>query len=435
MKLTKDGYKPRLESKRMELYLDSFDAVCVEGPKACGKTWFSLNHSNSAFFLAQWDGNFQNRRLVETDLNYAFVGECPHLIDEWQEIPAIWDAVKWKSDESIGMGKFILTGSSTPSKKGIMHSGTGRIGSMKLRTMSLFESGDSSGKVSLTDIFDNRKITNLDDDVTLEHLIYLTSRGGWPKIIGSKPENATEYVRGYVDSILNDASTLDGTQRNLEKIKMIFKSLARNEGTLAPISRIIADAADGANDGSKEFNKELTSTEKTVREYIDIFDRMFLIENQNAFSPTLTSDVRIGKTPKRHLTDPSLAIASLNLSNEQLLSNLDVYGHFFESMCIRDLDIYAKYLGGKIFHYRDLQNREIDAVIELPDGRYGLFEIKLGSYEIDDAAKKMINIVEMWKKNGLKKEPTVMCVICGVYSASYRREDGVYVVPITTLKP
>ncbi len=435
MKFSKERYLKRIMDDEFGLYLEAFGAICVEGPKGCGKTWFSMNNSRSAFMLADPDNNFMNRRLAEADIGVVFEGDRPHLIDEWQDISEIWDATKSMVDSSDDSGQFILTGSSTPQLKGIRHSGAGRIGILRLRTMSLYESGDSSGKISLKDMFDGRLERTMTGDVSLMGLIGLTVRGGWPQLIGKSPEASALAVRGYVDRLIDDAARLDDITRDRNKIAMAFRSLSRHESTLAHASRISADMPDMENDGSTGFNKGLSITDKTMRGYVDVFDRLFLIENQTAYSPNLKSELRVGKMPKRHLTDPSLAIAALGLDAHMLYADPKLYGSYFEAMCERDLDIYIRSMGGRLFHYRDHNNREVDAVAELRDGRYALFEIELGTREIDDAAENLIRIREIWQGKGVDRMPEFMCVICGMSNAAYRRNDGIYVVPITALGP
>lgn len=435
MTLTRKGYKNRILDKQFPTYLEAFGAVCVQGPKGCGKTWFSLNASKSAFMVNDPTDGFNNKRLAELDVTIAFQGEQPHLIDEWQDVKTIWDAAKTMVDEESKNGCFILTGSSTPKIKGSSHTGTARMGIVSLRTMSLYESGDSSGSISLVDLFENNLKTTVGKKTDIDKLIYLTIRGGWPRSIGLSLDAATLAARGYVDLLIEDASSLDGIIRDKEKISRTFKSLARNESVLAKKTTIISDTLEEVNDGTKEFNDELEVNKKTVDIYLDIFSRMFLIENQPMYSPNLKSPIRTGKQFKRHLTDPSLAIAALELSAAQLKSNLEVFGYYFEALCERDLAIYAKSLDGKLYHYRDYLNREIDAIVELSDGRWGAIEIKVGINEVDSAAEQLISIIDLWKEKGLKKDPSFLCVVTGTGNVAYRREDGVFVVPITMLKP
>lgn len=435
MTLTKKGYRKRIMDKILESYVSSIGAVCIEGPKGCGKTWTSLNVSNSAFLLGDPSGNFNNKYLASIDVNNAFKGDIPHLIDEWQIIPMIWDATKFKVDELNRPGCFILTGSSTPVKKGIDHSGTGRIGVFKLRTMSLYESGDSLGEISLMDLFANKIPVTECKMMDLNEIIYLTIRGGWPMLIGKNLDYIHTFLKGYIDGVIEDASSLDGRYSDKSKTARVLRSLARNESSPANMSTIVSDSLEELNDGSGEFSKKLNVSEKTVYKYLDNFHRLFLIEDQYEYSPNVKSDIRVGKLPKRHLTDPSLSIATLGLTAERLKSDLKTFGYYFEALCVRDLGIYAKADNGKIFHYRDKDGREIDAIIELADGRWGAIEIKLGGYEeIDSAAKNLINIINYWKKKELKKDPSFLCVIYGIGNLAYRREDGVLVVPIGALK-
>ena len=427
MTLRKDGYVQRIADERLEKMLNSFGAVCIEGPKWCGKTWTGLNHSNSVIYINDPSGNFQNRRLAEIDPELILKGEGPRLIDEWQEVPQIWDAVRHKVDMISDKGRFILTSSATPNNDGIMHSGAGRIGRIRMHTMSLYESGDSSGEVSLLELFD--KPWNKDlftNEVRLEHLIDLTIRGGWPGILGLRTEDAMEVSKSYLDAIINeDIQTIDYKKRDIMKMRMLLRSLARNESTIVNKSTLARDISD-SDDGAISF--------PTLSDYLDVLDRLHIIEVQPAFDPNMRSSVRVGKAPKRRFTDPSLAIAALGATPKMMIGDLNTYGLMFESMCIRDLEIYAESFGGRVYHYRDGEGREIDAVIELPDGRWGAFEIKLGSDRLDRAAEKLIKIDELVSKGRGSKRPSVLCVICGLSSAAYRRDDGVFVIPITALK-
>lgn len=435
MTLTRNGYRKRIMDDALSVNLDSIGATCVEGPKGCGKTWFSLNKAESAFMIGDRSNNFGNRRLAMLDVNTAFEGELPHLIDEWQEIPMIWDATKDAVDELNRFGCFILTGSSTPVIKGIDHSGTGRIGTIRLRTMSLYESGDSSGKISLMDLFDNDIAVSRCDMTGIDGIIYLTMRGGWPMLIGKKSESVRTYLNEYVSNAIEDISRLDGGFADRKKIARVFRSLARNESQTVGFSKIVADSMEEPNDGSSDFSRKMNLSENTVHKYIDAMDRLFLIEDQYVYSPNVKSNIRVGKLPKRHLTDPSLSIAALGLSEKRLKSDPKTLGYFFEAMCVRDLTIYAEANGGKVFHYRDNDGREIDAIVELDDGRWGAVEIKLGGDdEIDKAAKNLKSVTDYWERKGLEYGPSFLCVIYGVGDVAYRRDDGVLVVPITALK-
>ena len=370
MTLTKPGYRPRLVDDRVELMLRTFGAVCIEGPKYSGKTWTSLNHANSAAMLGSAEGNFETRRLAEIDPSLVLEGDRPHLVDEWQDVPAIWDAVRDRVDDSTEKGRFILTGSSTPKTKGIHHSGNGRIGDIRMDTMSLFESGDSEGNVSLASLFDGTFRNVACGQPSLRRLVDLTVRGGWPGAMGLEPESALEFNRTYVRNISDrDVKRMDDKERDIHKVGMLIRSLARNESTLASKSKLASDIKEEDGWGPAE---------NTVNDYLGILNRMFLIEDQPAFNPGLRSSYRVGKTAKRHLADPSLAAAAMGANIENLFRDLNTFGLLFEALCERDLRVYSQSLGGTIGHYRDGRGNEIDTAVQLPDGRWGAFEIKLG---------------------------------------------------------
>lgn len=424
MTLTPIGYRPRLAESELDVMLRAFGAVSIEGPKFCGKTWLSRSRANSEISLNNPDGNYANRTLVNLNPMAAFEGEIPHLIDEWQEVPALWGATKDVVDRSPENGRFILSGSSTPPYKTRTHSGAGRIGRMRIRTMSLYESGDSTGQVSLESLFKDG-FEPISSQTDLSELIRLAVRGGWPRNINLNEAEAIVANRAYIDTIKDDAVSIDGKNRNSRKIDMLLRSLARNESTYATKASIVRDM--------NEFDGDSVS-EVSITHYLEILDRMFLVNDQPAFNPNYRSSVRVGRTKKRHLADPSLAVAAMYLNSEKLLGDLNTFGFIFEAMCVRDLDVYASCFGGTVSQYRDDKGREIDAVVEMPDGRWGAFEIKLGAHQIDSAADNLIGIREYMAERGART-PDVLCVICGLSQAAYCREDGVYVVPITALKP
>lgn len=426
MDLTPEGYRPRIVDAQIDRYLRIFGAVCVEGPKFCGKTWTSEAHCTSEFKVGDPSNNFQNRTLARIDVGYALDGEAPHLIDEWQEVPGIWDAVRSEVDSSSENGRFVLTGSSTPKAKGVMHSGAGRIVDIPMRTMTLFESGDSDGRVSLASLFDG----SFQDSLSHEHrdlrrIIDLTVRGGWPQHIRLSPDDAQDAIAGYMVRVVKDASTLDGNLSE-ETIGMVLRSLARNESTIASYETLLRDIAQA--EGS-------TVSSETYKKYREALGRIFLIRDQPSFDPSYRSPVRVGKAPKRHLTDPALAAVAMGMSSEMLINDLQTYGFLFEAMCERDLDVYAQANRGRMFHYRDHDGREIDAVVEMPNGRWGAFEIRLGTNQIDDAAENLLKVDRYFEKKGARRRPTVLAVICGMTASAYRRPDGVYVIPITSLRP
>ena len=424
--MEKKGYRPRIIDNKIEEYLGVFGALCIEGPKWCGKTWTSSFHSRSEIYLGDPAGNFQNRNLAELSPDLVLQGEPPRLIDEWHEVPPLWDAVRFHVDQSSEKGLFILTGSSTPNHKGILHSGAGRIARIRMRPMSLYESGDSSGMVSLGDLCADRMESVMTGEVRLTDLIGYILRGGWPASLGLSIKEASLLPRQYLDAIVDDdVYRIDGVKRDTTKIRLLLRSLARNESTTATNRSLKNDV--------KEKDDEDIDVD-TIASYLDIFSRLFLIENQQPFSSKIRSSVRVKQAEKRHFADPSLAAALLGATEEKLLGDLNTLGFLFEALCERDLRIYTDAFGGQLYHYQDYQNREVDAVIQLPGGEWCAFEIKLGANQIDEAAAVLVKL-----KNDIAKEPggippKVLCVVCGMSNAAYKRADGVYVVPITALR-
>lgn len=420
-------YRPRVIDKLVDEYLTIFGAVCIEGPKWCGKTRTSNEHSKSSIFLGDPRGNFQNRNLAVISPELVLQGEYPRLIDEWQEVPALWDAVRYFVDTHQQKGLFVLTGSSTPNRKGILHSGAGRIARLRMRPMSLWESGDSSGNVSLRKLFTGENDSVMTGDVSLIHIINLIVRGGWPGSIGISPESAGLLAKEYINAVINDdASRIDGIKRDKQKLELLLRSLARNESTTASNLTLKKDMQ--ATEGF-DIDKE------TIAMYLDVFNRLFLIDNQRPFAPSLRSSVRIKQQEKRHFCDPSLAVAILNATPSMLINDLETLGFLFESLCVRDLRIYAESFNAQLYHYQDYKNREVDAVISFEDGSWGAFEIKLGANQIESAAKNLLALRNDLMKENPKLAPSLLCVICGLSNAAYRRPDGVFVVPITALKP
>ncbi len=421
----KAKYKKRVIDSLVEKYLKTFGAICIEGPKWCGKTWTSSYHSKSEYLIGNPENNFQNRSLAELSPSLVLEGDTPRLLDEWQEVPPIWDAVRYIVDQRGEKGQFILTGSSTPKRKGILHSGAGRIGKLRMRTMSLYESGDSSGKVSLSDLCQGKITSVITGEVNLRDLADYIVRGGWPGNLDVPTENASILPQSYIDAILDDdTQRIDGKKYDLSKMRLLLRSLARNESTTATNIKLMKDIK-AVDDESVDYD--------TITTYLDVFTRLFLIDNQQPFSTNIRSSVRVKQAEKRHFCDPALVCALLKATPERLIGDLETFGFLFEGMCERDLKIYAESFNANVYHYQDYLNREIDAVIELPDGRWCAFEIKLGANQIDKAAASLIGIRDSISKDG-GKAPSVLCVICGMSNAAYVRPDGVLVVPITALK-
>lgn len=419
-------YLPRLIDKKLDEYLKAFGAICIEGPKWSGKTMTSEQHCRSIFAVGAPAGNFNNRKLAETDPSMTLEGDIPRLIDEWQDVPAIWDAVRFSVDFRDAAGQFILTGSAVPPRSDYIHSGAGRIARIRMRPMSLFESGDSTGSVSLKSLFDGKRISCLTGDVSLKQLIEFIIRGGWPQSVGKDFSSAKLFPRQYIDAIISeDLNRVDDTRRDIRKMELLLRSLARNESTAASNRKLASDIAAA---------EEQTLDVETVSEYLNVFERLFLLDNQQPFSISMRSSIRVKQAVKRHFSDPSLACALLGASADALLNDLDTLGLLFEALVERDLAIYAEAHGGKLFHYQDYRNNEIDAVVEMPDGSWGAFEIKLGAGKIDEAATNLIRIQRVINKGSRGKAAAFLCVISGLTNAAYVRPDGVYVVPITALR-
>ena len=375
--------------------------------------------------LGNPDGNFQNRQLAQMSPSLVLEGETPRLIDEWQEVPQLWDAVRYKVDQSGNKGQFILTGSATPNHKGILHSGAGRIAKLRMRPMSLFESGNSSGDISLKDICEGRIEPKISGEVDLRKLIDFIIRGGWPANQETTLKQAAYLPIQYIRAVLDDdVYRIDNVKRDKHKMELLLRSLARNEATTVTNKKLKNDI--------KEIDDEDIDVE-TVATYLDVFQRLFLTDNQKPFEAKLRSSIRIKQAEKRHLSDPSLAAALLNATPEMLLNDLNTLGFLFEALCERDLKIYAESFDAELYHYQDYNNNEMDAVIAMPDGKWCGFEIKLGANQIDMAAENLIKIKNEIKASG-GTAPDSLCVICGLSNAAYQRPDGVFVVPITALR-
>ncbi len=421
----KSVYRPRVIDGTVEKYLEVFGAICIEGPKWCGKTWTSSYHSNSEFLIGDPSNNFQNRTLAEISPSIILEGATPRLIDEWQEVPPVWDAVRYTVDQRAKKGQFILTGSSTPKRKGVLHSGAGRIGKLRMRTMSLYESGESSGAVSLQELCGGKMVPALTGEVDLRDLAYYVVRGGWPGNLNASAEDASLLPQSYLDAILDDDSQrIDGKKYDIAKMRLLLRSLARNESTTATNKKLLNDIRavdDETLDGD------------TVATYLDVFERLFLLDNQPPFSANIRSSVRVKQAEKRHFCDPALACALLKATPDRLIRDLETFGFLFEALVERDLKIYAESFGASVFHYQDYNGREVDAVIELRDGTWCAFEIKLGANQIEKAASDLLSLKNSIAAGG-GIPPAVLCVICGMSNAAYVRPDGVFVVPITALK-
>lgn len=423
MTLKKEGYKERLIDKKIEECLKIFGAVSIVGPKYCGKTWTSLAHSKSVKYINTNDKKLYT--LAQMDVNQILDGEYPILIDEWQLIPSIWDCVRRKCDEDKIKGKFILTGSATVKENTIDHSGAGRICKLDMGTMSLFESGESDGFVSLNDLFKNIEFKgHLTKELSLEDISSLIIKGGWPDNIENTPKESQLIVKSYIKDILDkDINEIDGVKRDRNKMEKLLKSLARNESTLASNETLIKDVIENEYDS---INKE------TVGEYLNVLDKLHLIQNQQAFNPNVRSRENVGKTAKRHFTDPSIVCGLLNLNYDKMIQDLNTFCFLFESLVERDLRIYSNYNNGELRHFRNnVSGLEIDSIVINEEGDYGAIEIKLGSNQIEEAKT---NLLKFYEK--VDKKPKFMCIICGLWNNVMKdSKTGIYIIPINALKP
>lgn len=426
---TPDGYIPRIVDYQIDDLMKIYGAVCVEGPKWCGKTWTSRNHAASVSFISDPANNFMNKQLAETDPSLVLEGKLPRLIDEWQEVPSIWDAVKFRVDQTKDKGLYILTGSSTPVRKGELHGGSGRIGKVRMRTMSLYESGHSSGNISIMDLFDDKLKAISLRDIRLTELVDYVVRGGWPGSQILSPNQSQRIIKDYLLNIPDDMERTDGKKRDIKKVTALLRALGRAESNMTSKSNLKRVMEEYSEDN---LNASPASID-TISDYLDCFNRLFLLEDQPYFENKLRSSVKALKNPKRHFADPSLAVAAIDASHEMLMQDLNTFGYLFEALCIRDLRIYADYHGASVYHYSDEDNNEADAIIQLNDGRWGMFEIKVGFNQVDAAANGLISLKEKFYRE-TKSEPAFLCVICGMSMAAYKRPDGVFVVPVTALK-
>ena len=419
-------YYSRISDKVLEEHLESKGAALIEGPKWCGKTTSAKHLAKSFIEMDRPDMTEQYQQMARIKPSALLEGEVPHLIDEWQIAPGIWNAVRYEVDQRGEFGQFILTGSSVPPVlDDSMHTGTGRIVRMKMRPMSLFESKDSTGSVSLEDLFLGHDISAADNH-NIDDIAYFICRGGWPLAIKASRKVALKQAFDYYDSIVNDdISRVDGIKRDSERTKRLMKSYARNVATQSSLETIREDCVVNVTD---TFDKE------TLYSYIGALKKTFVIEDSPAWNPNLRSKTAIRTADTRYFVDPSIATAALGLGPEDLINDLNLMGLIFENLCVRDLRIYADSLDGDVFHYRDKSGLECDAVIHLRNGRYGLIEVKLGGDKlINEGAENLLKLAAKIDSDKMK-EPAFMMVLCGVAPFAYRREDGVYVVPISCLK-
>lgn len=426
MGLVKEGYIPRLVDPLVTETLAAMGAVSVEGPKWCGKTWTSLTHAESVFYVADPAGGFGNRQLAILDPQSVLSGPQPRLIDEWQEVPGLWDAVRFQVDQDQGKSLFLLTGSATPVDGATVHSGVGRIGRVRMRPMTLVESGESTGVISLKSLVAGDSIKPARSEMDLRRLIELVCRGGWPGVVRGSVQQAQVAARNYLDTVARiDISEIGGVQRDPARVMALFASLARNTATLVSYPTLRRDIA--------QFSEEDLSI-TTIRNYVALLERLFIIEEIPAWSPHLRSSTRLRASPKRCFADPSLAVAAMNASPEQLLADLNTFGFLFESMCLRDLLVYADVHGARLSHYRDDSGLEADLVMVFPNGQWVALEIKTGFNQIEDAAAHLLRLSAKLQQGGLRP-PSCLGVVVGIGGIAQRRPDGVCVLPIDMLGP
>lgn len=420
-------YKHRIADGILEKKLRSKGAVLIEGPKWCGKTTTAEQQARSILYMDNPASFESNLQMAEIDPGILLEGDTPRLIDEWQLAPKLWDTMRFEVDHRHQVGQFILTGSAVPSdEESMKHSGTGRFSWLTMRPMSLYESGESNGKVSLSHLFESRENIVATNNLRIDDIAFLICRGGWPFACSLQGDAALAQAFDYVDAVIKkDVSRVDGTNRNITTTRLLMRSYARNQGSQATIGTIVADMMT---------NDENEIGIKTAGSYLDALRKIFVIEDSEAWNPNLRSKTAIRTANTRYFIDPSIGTAVLGLGPKDLINDLNTMGLFFETLCVRDLRIFADALDGQVFHYRDKSGLECDAVIHLRNGRYGLVEIKLGGDRlINEGASNLLALVDKINTDKMK-EPSFVMVLTGTGDFAYRRKDGVYVVPIGCLK-
>ena len=426
-------YLPRLMDAQLQETLSYIGAVLIVGPKWCGKTTTAEMQAKSVLKMQDPDQAKGYLATAETKPSLLLMGENPRLLDEWQIAPVLWDAVRTAVDNRHETGLFILTGSNSVDEKKIMHSGTGRIAKLQMYPMSLYESKESNGSISLRALFDDPAldIDGVKSDLTVEQLVFAACRGGWPASLNAKSEKGALFIsKTYLQSVCDeDCSSIDGVRRDPQRMRTILRSYARNISTLATNASILSDIQANFSDLS----------EPTLYAYLNVLKRLFVIEDVPAWNPSIRSATSMRSGNKKEFTDPSIAVAALNLSPKKLLLDLHTFGFIFETLCIRDLKVYSASLGGRVSYYHDRFDLEADCVLHLDNGKYALIEFKLGSRQIEEGAQHLCGLRNLIRKNNAEKpqqklsEPDLLIVITGGEIA-YRREDGVCVIPIGCLK-
>ena len=421
-------YKNRVIDRLLADKLEAMGAVLIEGPKYCGKTTTGEQQARSVLYMADPEIKDRNLTMASTNIKRLLAGDTPRLIDEWQIAPKLWDAIRFEVDHRGEDGQFMLTDSAAPaSTSEIFHSGTGRFGWIKMRTMSLWESGDSTGDVSLGGLFSSENEVDGTSNLEIRRIAFLVCRGGWPKASLKTNESAALIeAREYVESVCrNDISRVDDVQRNAELTLRLMRSYSRHQGAQVSVATILADI---------KSNEASDTTEATVASYINALKRIFVIEDMAAWNPNLRSKTAIRSSDTRYFTDPSIAAAALGLGPDDLLDDPNTFGLLFETMAVRDLRVYAEALGGQVYHYRDKNGLECDAIVHLRNGRYGLIEIKLGGDNLIEAGATTLKKLASKIDTDKMKSPSFMMVLTAIGEYAYRRLDGVLVVPIGCLR-
>ncbi len=420
-------YRSRIADGILKRKLEGKGAVLIEGPKWCGKTTTAEQIAASVLYMDDPEKKEQNITMSELNPKRLLSGPAPRLIDEWQLAPKLWDTVRFEVDHRGEPGQFILTGSAVPADtKEIAHSGTGRFTWLTMRPMSLFESGDSTGDVSLKALFDgNAKIDGC-SSLSFDRLAFLVCRGGWPQAVDMRDEIALDQAADYCDAVIrSDINRVDNIQKNPERIRRLMRSYARNQGAQVPNTVLAQDIAAG---------DETSMSEETVASYINALRKIFVVEDMPAWNPNLRSKTAIRSSDTRYYIDPSIAAASLGIGPDDLMNDLKTFGFLFETLCVRDLRVFADALNGGVYHYRDKDGHECDAVIHLRNGRYGLIEIKLGGDRLIEEGAASLKAMEERIDTDRMNSPSFLMVLTGTGDFAYRRRDGVYVVPIGCLK-
>lgn len=422
------NYKSRIADQLLQEKLEAMGAVLIEGPKACGKTTTAEQQAKSVIYIDDPSKKDQYSQLVQTNINILLNGDTPRLIDEWQEYPQFWDAIRFEIDHRREDGQFILTGSAVPADRtGIRHTGTGRYGWLTMRPMSLWESEDSTGEISLSDLFLRSGRVEAQNKLDLQTLAYVICRGGWPKSLQKKSEKAAlMHAREYYKAITDiDISRVDNVERSAERARRIMRSYARHQGTQASIATILADIS--TNETSK-------ISDETVDSYLSALRKIFVIEDMPAWNPNLRSKTAVRTSDTRYFIDPSIGAAALGIGPQDLINDLNTFGLFFETMCIRDLRVYTDSLDGSVYHYRDKNGLECDAVVHLKNGSYGLIEIKLGGDKLIEEGAKTLTSLSNLIDTSKMQAPAFLMILTGVGDYAYKRTDRVLVVPIGCLK-